>query len=51
MSREQKGQSCDVWTGTKLEAEPGRGDAVTGGVRDGAALNQGSGSRGGSGMV
>lgn len=29
LSRELRGQSCDVWTGMKLEAETGKGGAVT----------------------
>jgi hypothetical protein len=46
LSRELRGQSCDVWTGMKLEAETGKGGAVTVAVRDDAAVNQGSGRRG-----
>lgn len=46
LSRELRGQSCDVWTGMKLEAETGKGGAVIIGVRDDAAMNQGSRRRG-----
>lgn len=46
LSRELRGQSCDVWTGMKLEAETGKGGAVIAAVTDDAAGNQGSGRRG-----
>ena len=46
LSSELRGQSCDVWTGMKLEAETGKGGAVIVAVRDAAAVNQGSGRRG-----